>query len=107
MLNFIKIKRDGEGCFYVNIVKSVTGYKLWLLFQITQHSGDRELMQNIATYFQCGTIRHRTLKISAVDYVVTKFELLRDITVPFLLKNPLYSSKAKDFSLFQNFFFVF
>lgn len=31
---------DGEGCFYINIIKTLTGHKVWLFFQITQHIRD-------------------------------------------------------------------
>lgn len=46
---------DGEGCFYVNVIKSDSNYKVWLLFQITQHIRDMELMEKIAVYLNCGS----------------------------------------------------
>lgn len=71
-----------------------------MLFQITQHIRDLDLIQKIALYFNCGSVKQRGKDIDAVDFEVTKFELIYNHIIPFLLANPLKSSKLQDFSLF-------
>lgn len=91
---------DGEGCFYINIVKSEKGYKVWLLFQITQHIRDTELFERIAFYFNCGSVKIRGKDLDAVDFELTKFENINNIIIPFFNLNSLQSSKSEDFKLF-------
>lgn len=93
---------DGEGCFYINVIKSNTNYKVWLLFQISQHNRDTNLMEKIALYLNCGSVKQRGKGLEAVDFEVTKFELIYDQIIPFLLANPLKSSKLHDFYLFYD-----
>lgn len=91
---------DGEGCFYINVIKSNTNFKVWLLFQITQHNRDFDLIEKIALYLNCGSVKQRGKDLDAVDFEVTKFELINTQIIPFLLANPLKSSKSYDFSSF-------
>ncbi len=47
---------NGEGCFSINVAKSSsykTGSRVWLSFQITQHSRDVELMKAFIVYLGC------------------------------------------------------
>ena len=97
---------DGEGSFSVITVekRSTMGpelssnYKVWLHFQITQHSRDTLLMERIVTYFGCGSVKKRNT--DAVDFKLNKFETLNNIIIPFFLKSPLQSSKQSDFQSF-------
>ena len=58
---------DGEGHFSIITVekRSTMGselssdYKVWLHFQITQHTRDTLLMERIVTYFGCGSVKRR------------------------------------------------
>ena len=93
---------DGEGCFYINIVKSLSGYKIWLLFQLTQHIRDIVLLTNICVLLGCGTVNPRSVKgigVNAADWEVTKFADLQTIIIPYL-SDQLKSSKSEDFKLF-------
>lgn len=66
---------DGEGCFIINISKSSSTHKtdkVWLTFQITQHSRDTMLMQSIVKYLDCGRVANRS-NTPAVDFLVTRF----------------------------------
>ena len=50
---------SGEGCFFVFVSKSSThalGHRVQLVFQITQHSRDIELIGSLITYFGCGRL---------------------------------------------------
>jgi len=97
---------DGEGSFNVITVEKMSNaastlsisYKVWLHFQITQHSRDTLLMERIVTYLGCGSVKKRNN--DAVDFKLNKFELLNNIIIPFFLKNPLQSAKILDFQSF-------
>lgn len=47
---------SGEGCFYVNVFKATTktGFAVSLVFQITQHSRDAELIKSFIPFFNSG-----------------------------------------------------
>ena len=46
---------SGEGCFLISIKKNLTsGNYPSLKFQITQHSKDKLLMENLVSYLGCG-----------------------------------------------------
>ena len=96
---------DGEGNFSIVTVEkkssdapSISSYKVWLHFQITQHSRDTDLMERIATFFECGGVKKRN--IDAVDFKLNKFEELENIIIPFFQKYPLQSAKVLDFLAF-------
>ena len=68
----------GEGCFFINILKTPTyrqGYSIQLVFQITQHNRDELLMRSFIEFFNAGN----TFK-SQGNYVfkVTKFPELNN-----------------------------
>ena len=96
---------DGEGSFNVITVEKrstldpeLFSCKVWLHFQITQHSRDTLLMERIVTYLDCGSVKKRNT--DAVDFKLNKFEILNDIIIPFFQKYPLQSSKLLDFQSF-------
>ena len=84
---------SGEGSFNINIEKSpntVTGYKIGLKFQITQHTRDAELLKLIVNYFNCGyyySVGRENQKIG--NYVVSDVKNITDIIVPFFEKYPI------------------
>ena len=50
---------SGEGCFWVNVwqnSRSVAGYQLRLVFQITQHERDENLMKSLINLFESGGV---------------------------------------------------
>ena len=92
---------DGEGCFFISIynsLRSKSGIAIQLVFKITQHSRDFQLLKNIALFFDCGRIEKRTTK--ACDFTVNKLDDLHEKIIPFLLKYPLHSSKSLNFKDF-------
>ena len=91
---------SGEGCFYIGIIKS-SSYKLGetplLIFKITQHSRDEELMKSLISYFGCGSIyKYREF----IDLKVSRIKDLIDIIIPFFDKYAIKGAKAKDFTDF-------
>jgi hypothetical protein len=50
---------SGEGCFFINIIKSKSklGAQVQLVFTITQHDRDRALMNSLISFFDCGYIK--------------------------------------------------
>ena len=57
---------SAEGCFYVLITNSNTkiGEKVQLVFQLTQHSRDENLMKSLIKYFGCGNLYSNGNKFS-------------------------------------------
>lgn len=65
---------SGEGCFFVFVSKSLThslGFRVQLVFQITQHSRDEKLIESLISYLGCG--RLVTSSDGKVQFRVEKF----------------------------------
>jgi hypothetical protein len=89
-----------EGCFFVNIYKSVT-YKLkegvQLEFNLTQHFRDELLMRSIIEFLDCGNV------YKGKEVYRYRVYNLRDITnkiIPLFKKYPILGEKSKDFADF-------
>jgi hypothetical protein len=73
----------GEGCFTVSLSNSSSntiGFQVKLLFRLTQHNRDKQLMTSLIEYFGCGNIYKSGV---AFDFTVTKIKDLADIIIPF------------------------
>jgi len=46
----------GEGCFFIKVNKGRNkgGIGVHLVFQVTQHKRDEELLKSFVTYLKCG-----------------------------------------------------
>ena len=90
---------SGEGCFYINIFKdkTITGYTVRLVFQITQHSRDEKLISRIRDYLNCG---HVSKNRKAIYFRVSKFKDIVVKIIPFFSKHPIVGVKALDFADF-------
>jgi LAGLIDADG endonuclease len=46
----------GEGCFFIKVNKSrhTAGVGVQLVFQVSQHIRDQELLKSFVSYFNCG-----------------------------------------------------
>jgi hypothetical protein len=93
---------SGEGCFMVRVRKpSVSPRGLCeLIFQITQHTRDEQLLLKIKNYFDCGRYRERTGGLAG-DFIVTKLSDLIKNIIPFYEKYPVIGVKARDFVDFK------
>lgn len=93
---------EGEACFYVSIYKSPrskTGFAVQLVFKVTQHNRDAELLKLILEYLSCGRVEYR--KGKACDYTVTSFSDITSKIIPLFNTYPLLGSKALNFNDFK------
>lgn len=94
---------DGEGCFYVKVRKDYnykTGYQVQLLFQITQHMRDKELINVLIKYFNCGNIEIDK-RGTVINLRVSKFVDINDKIISFFNKYSLKGSKLLDYYDFR------
>ena len=87
---------SGEGCFMVNITASKTysvGFRVQLVFQLTQHLRDHILLVSFISFFNAGSVIQNK---NASLYRVTKFDDIVNKIIPFFKKYPIHGVKAKD-----------
>lgn len=90
---------DGEGCFYVKVRKDSnykTGYQVQLLFQITQHLRDKELINILIKHFGCG-YTEIDKRGPVINLRVTKFADIKEKVISFFDKYSLKGSKLLDY----------
>ena len=83
-----------EGCFMINITKLAKGFQVKLLFIISQHERDKELLVNFRDYLGCGGVYKNK---DTFDYRVSKFSDIKDKIIPFLKNYTLKGVKSEDF----------
>lgn len=74
-----------------------TGFQVLLVFYITQHIRDTELLKILVNYFGCGSYNISASGKMAGDYTVTKFKDINEKIVPFFTKYPLRGIKSLNF----------
>lgn len=82
---------EGESCFFISVYKSVKsklGFAVQLVLRITQHSRDRELLNIVAQYLECGRIEDRSSG-GACDFTVNSIKEFKSKIIPFFSKYPL------------------
>jgi hypothetical protein len=92
---------SAEGCFMVGVRKDKnysTGFQVNLIFLVTQHVRDEQLMNSLTEYLNCGNL-HK--KREVFEYQVSKFADLTDRIIPFFNKYPILGQKSKDFEDFS------
>ena len=92
---------DGEGCFHVSINKIPKMTLSWQVlpeFRVVQHERDELLLKKLKLYFGFGNVvvNHGDRK----EFRVRGLENLNKL-VKFFKKNPLQTSKQKNFELFS------
>ena len=88
--------------FLVNIKQSKTisiGFQVFLRFQITQHSDDRLLLNNIVNYLGCGHL-HMLSNKQALNVIVHKLSDINEKIIPFFNKYPLQEPKVLNYQDF-------
>lgn len=91
---------SGEGYFLIKITKSPTliGWRVQLVFQITQHVRDEQLIKSLIAYLDCGTIYKTSTTPNEINFIVTKFSEIIGKIIPFFQSNrPINGVKALDF----------
>jgi hypothetical protein len=74
---------SAEGCFMITVINSSSnrlGSQVLLTFQLTQHSRDRALMENMVEYLDCGKIY---VDKELVYFKISKFLDLQNKVIPF------------------------
>lgn len=93
---------SGEGSFGVKVrvstSKENSNVLIELVLQMSQHVRDKQLMDCIAEYLECGKIYKHSL--NAVVYRVSKTSDLIEKVIPFFIKYPILGIKALDFKDF-------
>ena len=88
---------SGDGCFSVKILKSTgsrLGWSVQLVFIISQHFRDKQLMLHLIEYFNCGNL-YRNKEI--IQFGVQKLSDIENKIIPFFNKYPIIGIKSKDF----------
>lgn len=89
---------SGEGCFFVFVSKSLThalGFRAQLVFQITQHSRDKILIESLISYLGCG--RLVTSSDDKVQFRVEKFSDNSEKILGFFGNHKIRGVKFQDF----------
>ena len=89
-----------EGCFFVNIQKSVTtksGVNIQLEFNISQHKRDEQLVANLVKFLGCG---NTYIKGNICRFRVTNLTNIIVKILPFFKVNFIQGEKLKDFEDF-------
>lgn len=92
---------DGESCFYVGVQKnsnSKMGWTVELIYTITLHKKDKDILEQIKNYFGLGYITHHG--INTLQYRIKSVKDLKVILEHFD-KYPLITQKQGDFILFK------
>lgn len=103
--NWIVGFTEGKGSFNIEVKESHPGKSVKLNYQIIENEGDKELLTKIILYWNCGTLK--TEGGSAPDsstankiFIVTNFDHISNIIIPFFQKFPLQGNKRLDFENF-------
>ena len=90
---------SGEGCFLVTLIKTTSnqlGYWVQLSFQLTQHTRDIELINNLKEYLDYGQTtvydNHNFIK-----YVVSNISDIMEKVIPFFDKYSIVGVKSQDY----------
>jgi hypothetical protein len=92
----------GEGCFQIKSFKSNTklGQTIRLMFTITQHNKDKELIASLIDFLGCGNI-YTYQNNPAIDYKVSKIQDITEILIPILDKYTILGKKNLDYQDFK------
>ena len=97
--NFVTGFADGEGCFSVTIVKNINfkvGWEVLPCFQLTQHTRDRALLEQLKFFFAAGNIYRE--KAKTVQFLIKNQKDLATVFYHFK-KFKLITKKLADFKL--------
>jgi len=92
---------SGDGCFFVSIFKSnknKIGHVIQLIFKITQHKKDKNLLELIAKFLNCGAVYSHSE--NAYVFKVANFENIIKIIIPNFKLYPIQGTKQLDFQDF-------
>ncbi len=96
---------EGEGCFYIGIVKSketVTHWQVVYFFKVSQNPSGRIVLEKLKERLNCGYIKensHLDKPDKSLAYIVRDLPSLTKSVIPFF-KGKLLTKKAADFDKF-------
>nr|7RCD_A Chain A, I-OnuI_e-hPD1-c [synthetic construct] len=91
---------SGDGSFFVRLRKSNVNarVRVQLVFEISQHIRDKNLMNSLITYLGCGHIYEgNKSERSWLQFRVEKFSDINDKIIPVFQENTLIGVKLEDF----------
>ena len=94
--NWLAGLASAEGCFLVAVKKSPgcsVGFRVQLVFKITQHQRDEKLLLSFILFFNCGNVYKNR---DTFDFNVSKFSDITDKIIPFFKQYPILGVKALD-----------
>ncbi len=98
---------EGEGCFYVGFSKRPDLPALWQViteFHLSQNPGGKNILESFRKRLGCGYLKpnHPGSKRDKTWVLVIKDRNdLRQKLIPFFLKQPLFTSKKREFLVFK------
>lgn len=88
---------SAEGCFFINIVNSPSHKlkkRVILIFLLTQHIREKQLMESFKDYFSCGNFyKNKEVFLYRIE---SHSDIINKI-VPFFKKHPILGEKSSDF----------
>jgi hypothetical protein len=93
---------SGDGNFLISIFKgnTKTGFTVRLVFRITQHSRDIELIKSFINYLGCGRYVASPLEFNYGNFVVSNLPDINKKIIPFFKKYLINGNKFFDFNDF-------
>lgn len=96
---------EGEGCFYIGVVKSPetkSGWQVIYFFKVSQNPSGRMVLEDLKKRLNCGYIKQNSRTDTtdkSLAYVVRDLPSLVDKVIPFF-KEKLVTQKAQDYDKF-------
>ncbi len=95
---------DGEGCFWVSIhhnesARPTRGWHIQPSLQVSQHRDHRDILEQLVSFFGCGSVRNKGAASSVDVFVVHSTIQLVERVIPFFEANEL-RVKRSDFESF-------
>ena len=96
---------EGEGCFYIGIVKSketITRWQVVYFFKVSQNPSGKIVLEKLKKRLNCGYIKensHLDKNDKSLAYVVRDLPSIINLVIPFF-KGKLLTKKADDFDKF-------
>ena len=91
---------EAEGCFFVSLTNNSrlkTKIEVRIMFFLTQHIRDKDLLFGLVSYFGCGKFIERSNKLAGDFKVLGLTDLSRSI-IPFFNKYPFIGAKGISFN---------
>lgn len=95
---------EGEGSFVISIakIKSSNSKQVRLIFKVTQHVKNVQLLYALKKFFGVGLVKPQTKDHEkSWEFVVSRFEHLSTKIIPFFEKHKMHSTKKFDFLRFR------